>query len=204
MTVTVSPTRPNDVSGSTDRGSRLVCVAGSLLVSAAVLLCTVSGSSGEAVVHSLRDSGVPLQVGAGVAAFGAAALLVAASRLGHGRGPAGSVMTLAGAGVALTTALYYAVFGAAVATADVALDTPHDGLGEATLLLLNVADFARYAPGLALVAAAVWARRSLPSGLWVPAAVLALLAAVPWTAWVAAVLIPLWLGVAGAVVRRVA
>ncbi len=67
--------------------------------------------------------------------------------------------------------------------------------------MLNVVEITRYAPGLLLVAAVLVARRRLPRTITVPAAVLAALTVFPMTSWVAAVLIPVWLGIA-AVGRR--
>ena len=51
------------------------------------------------------------------------------------------------------------------------------------------------------MAAVFVARRRLPRAVGVSAGLLALLTIVPLTSWVAALLIPLWLGMAGAVVR---
>jgi len=69
---------------------------------------------------------------------------------------------------------------------------------KAPLVLLNVVEVTRYAPGLLLVAAVLVARRRLPKAITVPAgllAVLTVLTVFPMTSWIAAVLIPIWLGV---------
>jgi hypothetical protein len=200
MTETTIPRPANTSTTRGDTAARAVSAAGAALTVVAVALCSVSGSTGEDVVDSLAERGATLEVGAGAAAFAAAALLVSAARLGRLGGTAGTVLRLSGSLVAGFTALYYAVFGGAAAAAEVSLSAPGAGLGEATLLLLNVTDFARYGPGLALVAAALCCRRVLPTWLVAVAGLLALAGAVPWTAWAAALVIPVWLGVAGAVV----
>ena len=59
-----------------------------------------------------------------------------------------------------------------------------------------------HAPGTALLAAAVLARRVLPKPLTIVAVVLLALTFVPFTTWLVAIVVPIWLGVAGAVVVR--
>lgn len=85
--------------------------------------------------------------------------------------------------------------------ANLLLNDPGLGVGEASLALLNVVEVTRYAPGLLRVAAVLVARRRLPKTITVPAALLAVLTVFPMTSWIAAVLIPIWLGVS-AVGRR--
>ncbi len=68
-------------------------------------------------------------------------------------------------------------------------------MGEASLVLLNVVEVTRYAPSLLLVAAVLVARRRLPKAITVSAGLLAVLTVFPMTSWIAAVLIPIWLGV---------
>jgi hypothetical protein len=89
-----------------------------------------------------------------------------------------------------------------VVVADYVLTEAGPGVGEAALVVLNVVEITRYAPGLLLVAAVLVARRRLPRTITVPAAVLAALTVFPMTSWVAAVLIPVWLGIAAVDRRR--
>ena len=95
-------------------------------------------------------------------------------------------------------AAYYASFGAAALVATQMLDDPGAGVGEAASLLVNLTEITRYAPGLSLVVAAVVARRFLPRGVWMTAAALAAMTVFPLTSWLAALLIPLWLGLCAA------
>lgn len=181
--------------------SRILAATGAALAVPALFLCSVSGGTGEEIVASVDDRILALEVGAIVAAIAAALLFVAAARLGDAVGGlAGRVASASGAVVAAVFAAYYGVFGATAATVRLA-EAPSAALGDAAQLLLNVVDYARYAPGLALVLAVVAARSKLPRGVWVSAAVLAFLTLVPLTTWAAAVLIPLWLGICAAVVR---
>ena len=80
------------------------------------------------------------------------------------------------------------------------IDEPGAGVGEATLVLLNGVDLARYAPGLLLVAAVLAARRRLPKSVTISAWGLLVVMFVPMTTWIAALLIPVWLGVVAAIV----
>ena len=109
----------------------------------------------------------------------------------------GILVTASGSAVALMYAAYYAVFGAG---AVIASGESGPGLGEAAWHALNVMEIARYAPGLALVSAAVVARARLPRAVWGTAAALAVLTIVPMTSWVAALLVPLWLAVSAAAI----
>jgi hypothetical protein len=175
--------------------ARLAAAAGAALAVAAVPLCTLSGESGAAVTEHLQAHVARLEAGAYLATVAAALLVPAAVLLGRGvPGIAGRVLVGAGVATAVTTGWYYAAFGAAAATVNASLSDPGPGLGEAAQLLVNVADWGRYAPSLALVAAAVVARRHLSRAVWVPAALLSVLTVVPVTTWAAAILIPVWLG----------
>jgi hypothetical protein len=83
--------------------------------------------------------------------------------------------------------------------ADYTLSNAGPGVGESTAVLVNLTELTRYAPGLALVVAAVAARARLPRPAWITAAVLVVMTVFPMTSWVAALLIPLWLAVTAAV-----
>lgn len=184
---------------SSDRAARAVCAASALLtVPVFVLNDLGAGDTGAAVTDVLISDATALTAGTLLAILVAAGLLLASVRLGRSvGGDAGRLMVLAGSGVAVLYAAYYGVFGAGAVVASQMLSAPGAGLGEASLLLLNMAEMARVAPGLALVGAAVVARRALPRGLWMTAAVLLVLVFVPFTTWVSALLTPLWLAVAG-------
>lgn len=183
-----------------DRAARATCLAAAALTVPVFALTDLgSGKTGASVTAVLLEDRTALIAGGLLAVLVSAGLMLATVRLARSvNGDAGLVMAVAGAGVALMYALYYGVFGAGAVVASQMLADPGAGLGEASFLLLNVAEIARFAPGLALVAAAVVARRRLPRGLWVTAATLLVLVFVPFTTWVAALLTPPWLAAAGA------
>lgn len=200
--MSLDTTSPVSTSTGTDLPARVACGAAAALALVPFALSSFSGDTGEAITASLIENSVELQIGAGVAALAGALLLVAAVRMGGQlSGTPGRVMTMAGAGVAVLFVAYYASFGAGAVVADVMLTDPGAGVGEGTALLVNLTELARYAPGLALTAAAVVARRQLPTGVWVTGAALSLLTLVPLTSWVAALAIPLWLGISAAFVQ---
>ena len=180
---------------------QLICVAAAAATVPVFLLTSLTGDTGAEITAGLVDDAVALGVGSILAVLVSAALVLAAVRLGRSvPGDAGTVLLAAGCAVALMYAGYYAVFGAGGVVASQMLDEPGPGLGEATSLLLNIMEITRYAPGLALVAAAVAARRHLSRWIHVTAAVLLVLTLVPLTSWAAALLAPLWLALAGAAV----
>lgn len=184
---------------ASDRAARAVCAASAVLTVPVFALTDLgAGDTGATVTDVLVGDATALTAGTLLAILVAAGLLLASVRVGRSvGGDAGRLMMLAGGGVAVLYAAYYGVFGAGAVVASQMLSAPGAGLGEASLLLLNTAEMARVAPGLALVGAAVVARRVLPRGLWMAAAVLLVLAFVPFTTWVSALLTPLWLAVAG-------
>ncbi len=184
---------------ATDTLSRVASGGAAALALVPFALCSFSGDTGAEITASLVGDAAMLQVGAGVAAVAGALLLVAAARLAAAiPGFPGRVAGMAGAGVAILFVAYYASFGAGAVIATEMLGEPGPGVGESTALLANLTELARYAPGLALTTAAALARRHLPAGVWVTGAVLALLTLVPFTSWVAALAIPLWLGISAA------
>jgi hypothetical protein len=160
----------------------------------------VAGDTGAEVTAGLVDDVARYQLASVLAIFAAVGLGLAAVRLGRRiGGQAGTVATAAGAAVAFLCAAYYSAYAAGASVASFVIDDPGPGVGEATLVLLNGIEFARYAPGLLLVAAVLAARRRLPRSVTVPAWVLLVVMLVPMTTWVAALLVPVWLGVAAAV-----
>jgi hypothetical protein len=157
-----------------------------------------------AVTDRLGAAANPAMLAALLASFGCAALLLAAGRLAAAlTGVPGRVALAAGSLCSVLFALYYGAFGAAATVATMQFDTTSAGLGEATLLATNMISFGRYGAGFALLlaAAVTWRRRALPVWLSVVAGVLAVATALPFTSWIAALAVPVWLGVAGALAR---
>lgn len=160
---------------------------------------SLSGDTGAEVTSGLVDNAVRLQLGGIIATFVAAGLIAAAVSLGRTLpGLSGAVVGVAGTAVAVFYGAYYATFAAAAVVGNQMLEEPGAGLGEGSLLALNLVEIARYAPTLALVVAAVAARRSLSKPVWVFAAVLAVATVFPMTTWAAAIVAPAWLAVAAA------
>lgn len=182
---------------------RVACAAAALGALVPFALCGLDGKSGAAITSGLVDDATSQQLGSIVATIVATLLVPAALRLSRrADGLSGAVIGAAGVAVAVLYGAFYATFGAGALVAGQMLDEPGAGLGEAAALLLNFTEITRYAPGLALVAAAVAARKVLPRGVWIPAAVLVVMAVFPMTSWVAALLIPVWLGAAAAAVGQ--
>ena len=178
---------------------RLASAAAAALTVPVFALTSLTGDTGAEITAGLVDDQVTLTVGALLAVLVAAGLLVAAVRLGRSvSGDTGSVIVASGCAVAVLYAAFYSVFGAGAVVATQTLAAPGPGLGEAASLLLNIAEITRFAPGLALVAAGVVARRELPRGVGISAAMLAVMTLAPMTSWVAALLIPAWLGISAA------
>jgi hypothetical protein len=200
MSIVSTPLTSSRVEVSPDRAARTACLAAAALTVPVFALTGLgTGESGASVTAVLVEDRTALVAGGLLAVLVAAGLMLATVRLARlVSGDAGRVIAVAGSGVALLYALYYGVFAAGAVVASQMLADPGPGLGEASFLLLNMAEIARFAPGLALVAAAVAARRRLPRGLWVTATALLVLVFVPFTTWVAALLTPPWLAVAGA------
>ena len=157
--------------------------------------------TGAEVTERLTDNAARYQLASILAIFAAVGLGLAAVRLGRRiGGQVGTVATVAGAAVAFLCAAYYSAYAAGSNVASFVIDEPGAGVGEATLVLLNGLDLARYAPGLLLVAAVLAARRRLPKSVTIPAWVLLVVMFVPMTTWIAALLIPVWLGVTAVLV----
>ena len=151
--------------------------------------------TGAEVTERLTDNPARYQLPSILAIFAAAGLGMAAVRLSrHIGGQARSVATVAGATIAFLCAAYCSAYAAGSNVASFVIDDPGAGVGQATLVLLNGLDLARYAPGLLLVAAVLAARRRLPRSVAVSAWDLLVVMFMPVTTWVAALLIPVWLG----------
>lgn len=205
MSVTTEPTAAPTAPTVADREglSRLICALAALGAAAPFCLAGIPGDSGAEITAVLIKDASMLQLVGIVSVLVAAALILAAVRLGAlVGGGAGRLVSAAGVTVAVLFAAYNATFSAAAVVADQVLVDPGPGLGESASLVLNTVEITRFAPGLVLVVAAVAARRVLARGIWLAALVLALLTFVPLTSWLAAVLIPVWLGFAGALRTR--
>ena len=202
MTTLSTPTAVESSGASQDGRARLVCAAAAAATFVPFALSSFSGDSGAEITAGLVDDAMPITIGSIIAVLVSAGLFLAAVRLGTVvSGTAGRVLATAGAAVALMYALYYSSFGAGAIVAAQMLSEPGAGVGEATALMVNLTEVARYAPGLAMVVAGWVARRAMPRPVWIAALVLAVMTIVPFTSWVAALLIPLWLAVSAAVVR---
>ncbi|HZJ07261.1 MAG TPA: hypothetical protein VFD59_17575 [Nocardioidaceae bacterium] len=191
---------------SRQRDTRWVAPGLALLGTAlAVAVVPVMGyglqvADGAGATERLMEQAGRWQLASMLALFAATALVFAAVRLGrHIGGMAGVVATGAGTAVAFLLGAYYSAFAAGAVAASYSLDNPGPGLGEATLVVVNMVELTRYAPSLLLLAAALVARRSLPRPVTIAACVILVMIFVPFTTWVAALLTPIWLGVAGAV-----
>ncbi len=199
--MTVSTTSPTTSAGPSAPLTRIACGAAAALAVVPFALCSFEGDTGEEITASLADHSGSLQAGAIAATFAGALLMLAAIVLGRRvAGTAGRVVAGSGVAVAVLFVAYYASFGVGGLLAGEVISGPDPAIGIATSFLVNLTEITRYAPGLALVAAALSARRRLPAGVWVTAAVLALMTVVPFTSWVAAMLVPLWLAISAAAV----
>jgi hypothetical protein len=198
MSIDLTTSSP-EVTRDREVAIRVACAVAALGALVPFALCGLDGRSGAAITSGLAEDATHQQLGSIVASFVAALLVPAALRLARrADGLSGSVIGAAGVAVAVLYGAFYATFGAGALVAGQMLDEPGAGLGEAAALLLNVTEITRYAPGLALVAAVVAARKVLPRGVWIPAAVLVVMTVFPMTSWAAALLIPVWLGAAAA------
>lgn len=194
---TISTTTTDPTGTRSARWARIACAASAAGAVVPFALLQLTGDTGEEITAGLLTDRTALIIGTYVATLVGAGLFAAAIYLSRRvPGVVGSVMAAAGSAVALMFAGYYAVFGAG---AVIVSEASGPGLGEATWLSLNVMEITRYAPGLALVAAAIAAGAHLPRAVRVTAGILLFLTVVPLTSWVAALLIPLWLGVSAAV-----
>lgn len=159
-------------------------------------------STGAAISQALMEHESLLRTVASLAGLACAGLIVASLRLGRvARGMSGQVISAAGTVVAVLMAGYYASFAAGTAVASYNLSEAGPGLGEATLVVLNTFSLAQFGPALALLIASA-AAPGLARPVRVTAAILGLLVLVPFTTWIANLIIPLWLGLTAASVRE--
>ena len=190
-----------------NRSGLIVCLAGTVLAVAVVPVMGLglNAPDGAGVTRLLIDDAGTWQSASMLALFAAAALCLAAVRLGKRIGGTGGVVaTGSGIAVAFLLGAYYASFAAGAVVATHVVDNAGPGLGEGTLVVANMVELTRYAPSLVLLAAALVARRSLPKPVTIAAAVILAMIFLPFTTWIAAILTPVWLGVAGAVSRGAA
>ena len=200
-TTRVQPTiaAPRSFARSSLEGSACLLAAAVTAGCFFVLGIGSGAGTGAEVTARLADNAARYQLASIMAIFAAVGLGLAAVRLGRRvGGQEGTVATVAGAAVAFLCAAYYSAYAAGSNVASFVIDEPGSGVGEAALVLLNGFELARYAPGLLLVAAILVARRRLPRSITIPAWVLLVVTLFPMTTWVAALVIPVWLGVAAA------
>lgn len=178
-----------------------VCLLASALAAGCFFVLGIGarGGGGADVLAQLDQNVTRYQLASLLGVWAAAGLSVAAARLGRRiGGDAGRLATVAGIAIAFLMAAYYSAYAAGVAVSQFVLDESGPGVGESSLVLLNLVELSRYAPGLVLVGAVLVARRRMPRTITVPAWVLLAAMVFPMTTWVAAILAPIWLGVAGA------
>lgn len=163
---------------------------------------TLSSTAGTGVTAQLLDNQLRLHAVAWLAALTCGGLILASSLLARAAtGTPGRVIAASGPAVAVLMLAYYASFAAGATVAANGLTEAGPGLGEATLVVLNAFSLTLIGPALAVVAAGA-VSRSLPRATRVTAVVLAVLLLVPFTSWVANLILPLWLGLAAATTRR--
>lgn len=179
-----------------------VCLLGAVLAAATIPVIgnTFAGDDGSAITESAIDNAARLQLLSILAVYAGCALIFAAVRLSRRiGGMVGQLVGASGVSVAVLLVAYYSAFTAVASVGSFTIDSPSSGLAEAGLVVANMLDLARYAPGFVLVVAAAYAKDSVPRPLRILAIVLAVATVVPMTTWAAAMAIPVWLGVAGAV-----
>jgi hypothetical protein len=169
-------------------GSALIVLLGNPLSST-----TGAGTTDDLLANDMRMHGV-----AWLAALACAGLILAATRLSRSAGGgSGRVIAASGASVAVLMLAYYASFAAGSTVATNGITDPGAGLGEATLVVLNAFSLTMVGPALALLVATA-ASPTLPRTSRATGALLAVLLLVPFTYWIANLLIPLWLGLVAA------
>lgn len=167
-------------------GSALILVLGNPLSST-----TGAGITGDLMSHDTRTHAV-----AWLAALACAGLILASTRLSRSAGgTSGRVIAASGASVVVLMLAYYASFAAGSVVATNGVTDPSGGLGEGTLVVLNAFSLTMVGPALALLVAAA-ASPALPRASRVTAVIVAVLLVVPFTYWIANLVIPLWLGLA--------
>jgi hypothetical protein len=158
----------------------------------------LDSTTGADITADLLSADARLHAVAWLAALSCAGLILAATRLARAAtGTPGRVIHVAGAAVAVLMTAYYASFAAGSGVATNLLTDPGPGLGEATLVVLNAFSLTLPGPALALLAAAGVSVR-LPRASRITAALLAVLVLIPFTTWIANLILPAWLGIAAA------
>lgn len=198
---TTTRTRPH--TRRRTRASAAACLAAGLASAAAFAIQGIGerGGTGEDVTARLGENAGAYQGASILAIYASLGLCLAAQRLGRRIGDdAGSLAAAGGVAVAFLMAAYFSVYAAGASVAEYVLDEAGPGVGEGTLVSLNLVDLARYAPSALLLGAVLAAWNRLPRAVTVPAMVLMVALVLPMTAWLAALAIPVWLGVTAACV----
>jgi hypothetical protein len=154
----------------------------------------LSSTTGAGITEGLISNNMRMRAVAWLAALACAGLILASTRLSRSAGgTTGRVIAASGASVAVLMLAYYASFAAGSGVATNLITDPGAGLGEATLVVLNAFSLTMVGPALALLVAAA-VSPDLPRPTRVTGALLAVLLVVPFTFWIANLLMPLWLG----------
>jgi len=158
----------------------------------------LSSTTGAGITDDLISNDTRLHAVAWLAALACAGLILASTRLSRSAGgTTGRVIAASGASVAVLMLAYYASFAAGSVVATNGVTDPGAGLGEATLVILNTFSLTMIGPAFALLVAAS-ASPTLPGPSRVTGALVAVLLVVPFTYWIANLIIPLWLGLVAA------
>jgi hypothetical protein len=195
-TETMPDQRP--IAGSSGRRSLAgpVSAAAGVTGSALILLLgnPLSSTTGAGITEDLISNDMRIHAVAWLAALACAGLILASTRVSRSAGGAtGRVIAASGASVAVVMLAYYASFAAGSVVATNGVTDPGAGLGEATLVVLNTFSLTMVGPAFALLVAAA-ASPTLPRASRVSGALVAVLLVVPFTYWIANLIIPMWLG----------
>jgi hypothetical protein len=195
-TETMPHQRPTEESSGRRSLAGPISAAAGVTGSALIFLLgdPLSSTTGAGITDDLMSNNMKMHAVAWVAALACAGLILASTRLSRSAGGSpGRVIAASGASVAVLMLAYYASFAAGSAVATDLITDPGAGLGEATLVVLNAFSLTMVGPALALLVAAA-VSPDLPRPTRVTGALLAVLLVVPFTFWIANLMIPLWLG----------
>jgi hypothetical protein len=195
-TETMPDQRP--IAGSSGRRSLAgpISAAAGVIGSALILLLgnPLSSTTGAGITEDLISNDMRIHAVAWLAALACAGLILASTRVSRSAGGAtGRVIAASGASVAVVMLAYYASFAAGSVVATNGVTDPGAGLGEATLVVLNTFSLTMVGPAFPLLVGAA-ASPTLPRASRVSGALVAVLLVVPFTYWIANLIIPLWLG----------
>jgi len=155
-------------------------------------------TTGARATQELVAADFRLHAAAWLGMVACAGLLVGVVRLRRVvAGSRGRLLMISGALCSVLMLAYYASWAAGSGVATYTLVDPGPGVGEATLVALNAFSLALMGPALALVATAATAHELHPAAR-ATGGILAVALLVPFTAWMANLLLPAWLGIVAA------